>query len=690
MNGAGLTCLAAALAAACSAAFGQAKPAADADVENSLPEVSVRASAPLGVVHNVTVITAQDIARTTATSVSELLSTQGNLNLQSYTGNDKKATLDLRGMGATASSNVLIVVDGVAINENDLSGADLSSLALSQIQRVEIVRGGGSVEHGSGAVAGVIRITTVPSLDEGESRLGLRWRGNDEGDRTGSLHAQRRFGAVSAAAQLERGQARGHRDNAGLDHTLAALTVRWQGSLGPAQADAHLKLTRHRDRYGLPGPVSREAFEGGGGARRASASPLDGGRTEMDRQDLGASLDFGRLGRTQWRSSHRDRFSPFVIGADASRPLGEQSDRITAAQWDHRVSHHLQAEVMGRQQELTLGWSQMQGDNSRSNNGFERPAGTLTLGRASSRATFLTSTLRPSEALTLQAGLRGDRFRAQQASQRYRQDCSYAYIPFPVLIACSPYAYDADDAGRVSNWFNRGSELGASWQVTPSLSGFVSHSRTFRAPNLDELVQATSTLQPQRGQTRELGVRHRLGEALSWSATLFDIRIHDEIQFGRDPVTGDSLNRNLGVPTQRRGVEASLRWRPRPALLFQGQLTHVRPRLVGRTGDIPLVARNTASLTASWQASEAWRWSMAGRFVGPREDGNATGDGTPQPRRLRAHDVWDASVRHQAGDVSWTLGVRNLFDEVYSTQAFSQTYYPMPGRQAHLEVAWGF
>lgn len=688
MSRAGLSGLAAALAAACPAAFGQAGPGHDA--ERSLPEVTVRASGPQAAVHHVTVLTAQDIARATATSVSELLSTQGNLNLLSYTGNDKKATLDLRGMGGTAANNVLIVVDGVAINENDLSGADLSSLALSQIQRVEIVRGGGSVEHGSGAVAGVIRITTVPSLDEGESRLGLRWRGNDEGDRTGSLHAQRRFGAVSAAAQLERGQARGHRDNAGLDHTLAALTVRWQGSLGPTQADAHVKLTRQRDRYGLPGPVSREAFEGGGGARRASASPLDGGRTEMDRQDLGASLDFGRLGRTQWRSSHRDRFSPFVIGVDASRPVAEQADRITAAQWDHRVSHHLQAEVMGRQQELTLGWSQMQGEHSRSSNGFERPAGTLTLGRASSRATFLAATLRPSEALTLQAGLRGDRFRTQQVSQRHRQNCSYAYIPFPVVIACSPYAYEADDAGRASRWFNRGSELGASWQVTPALSGFVSHSHTFRAPNLDELVEATSTLQPQRGQTREVGVRHRLGEALSWSATLFDIRIHDEIQYGRDPASGRQLNRNLDAPTQRRGVEASLRWRPLPALQLQGQLTHLRPRLVGRSGDIPLVARNTASLTASWQASEAWRWTVAGRFVGPREDGHATGDGTPQPRRLRAHDVWDASVRHQAGDVSWTLGVRNLFDEVYSTQAFSQTYYPMPGRQAHLEVAWGF
>jgi outer membrane receptor protein involved in Fe transport len=73
--------------------------------------------------------------------------------------------------------------------------------------------------------------------------------------------------------------------------------------------------------------------------------------------------------------------------------------------------------------------------------------------------------------------------------------------------------------------------------------------------------------------------------------------------------------------------------------------------------------------------------------VGPREDGNAS-ESPGAYRRLPAHDVWDLAVHHQAGDWAWRLGVRNLFNRVYSSTGYSETYYPMPGRQAHLALSW--
>ena len=77
--------------------------------ELSLPEVRVReraaSGAPQSVAHNVTVLSARDITRTSATSVADLLATEANLPLQSYFGSGRGATLDMRGMGATAGSN---------------------------------------------------------------------------------------------------------------------------------------------------------------------------------------------------------------------------------------------------------------------------------------------------------------------------------------------------------------------------------------------------------------------------------------------------------------------------------------------------------------------------------------------------------------------------------------------------------
>lgn len=662
--------------------------------EATLPEVSVRASdasrAPSAsgtAPRNVTVITARDIARSSASSVSELLATEANLSLQSYSGNDRSATLDMRGMGETASSNVLIVVDGVVINENDLSGANLSSLSLSEVRQVEVDRGGGAIEHGSGAVAGVVRITTLPELDEGEQRGRAQVRVGTLGERIGDLQLATRIGAWTPVLQLRRGREPGWRDNGEFDSTRAALSLRWQDSIGGIKADAHARVTRQRDRYGSPGPVSREVFESGSERElRATRAPLDGGRTELDRQDLGASLDFGPIGQLTWASSHRERVNPFLIGVDASRPLADQEQRTTSERWDHRLSHRVGTEVAGLPQELTLGWSRMDGDYARRDLPASAPDHTRLQGEAAASAWTLATTLRPHRAVNVQAGLRWDRFESTRQSQKWSSNCAFA--PFPVLV-CSPYAYEDTQAPVAGDWFNRLGELGISWQPSEGTTLFVRRNGTFRAPNLDELNKAADTLRPQRGVTQELGWRQRAGDSLSWSATWFDMRLRDEIYYGRDGL-GDELNRNRDEASRRQGIELSGRWLPAPGWRLNGMLSYLVPSLAGRTGDIPLVARTTAGLTLGWQPSPAWQSALSVRHVGPRRDGKATDADNPPLARLRAHQVVDAVLRYRQDDIELALGVNNLLDERYSTIAFGQTYYPMPGRQAHTTLSVRF
>ena len=54
-----------------------------------------------------------------------------------------------------SSSATLILVDGRRIADNDLSGGQWSSFPLANVERIEIMRGGGSVMYGDGAVGGV-------------------------------------------------------------------------------------------------------------------------------------------------------------------------------------------------------------------------------------------------------------------------------------------------------------------------------------------------------------------------------------------------------------------------------------------------------------------------------------------------------------------------------------------------------
>ena len=666
----------------------QAEPGSGS--EAALPEVSVRASgvaatpgASGAAPRHVTVITARDIARSSAASVADLLATEANLTLQSYFGNDRSATLDLRGMGEGAGSNLLIVVDGVVINENDLSGANLSSLSLSEVRQIEVDRGGGAVEHGSGAVAGVVRITTLPELDEGERRGRAQVRVGTQGERIGDLQLSTRIGAWTPVLQLHRGRDPGWRDNGEFDSTRSALTLRWQASLGGVKVDAHGRTIRQRDRYGLPGPVSREVFESGSERElRATQTPLSGGRTELDRQDLGASLDLSSLGQLTWGSSRRERRNPFYIGVDDSRPLAEQENRTSSERWDHRLHHRIGFDVGGRHQQVTLGWDRMHGRYARQDKPEGTPGQERLSGDAASQAWSLASTLSLHQAVSVQAGVRWTHFEAARARQRWTRSCGF-------LPPCSPYAYEDIDAPRSGEWFNRLGELGVTWQPSAGVDLFVRRNGTFRAPNLDELNLAADTLRPQRGTTQELGWRQRVNGDLSWSATWFDMRLRDEIYFGRD-ASGEETNRNRDEATRRRGIELSGRWRPAPGWRLNAMLSHLVPRLAGQSGDIPLVARTTASLALGWQPSPAWQSTVSVRHVGPRRDGKATDADTPPLARLRAHQVVDAALRHRHEDIEWAFGVSNLFDERHSTLAFSQTYYPMPGRQAHTTLSVRF
>ena len=79
----------------------------------------------------------------------------------------------MRGFGVTGPQNTLILVDGRRIADFDLSGVQWSAIPSSAIERIEIVRGGGSVLYGEGATAGVINIITEAPSARG-SALTLR------------------------------------------------------------------------------------------------------------------------------------------------------------------------------------------------------------------------------------------------------------------------------------------------------------------------------------------------------------------------------------------------------------------------------------------------------------------------------------------------------------------------------------
>src|SRR5262249_16554069 len=119
--------------------------------------------------------------------------------------------------------------------------------------------------------------------------------------------------------------------------------------------------------------------------------------------------------------------------------------------------------------------------------------------------------------------------------------------------------------------------FGATWEMTPKFTVFLSANKSFRSPNVDELLFATATLAPQAGRGVDAGVRLTPLAWLELSATAFHLTIEDEIFFSQDPVTGQSLNRNLEGETERTGGEVEVRAQPLQDLVLRGSLGYVRP-----------------------------------------------------------------------------------------------------------------
>jgi iron complex outermembrane receptor protein len=134
---------------------------------------------PMGV----SVITADEIRSAGVTDASDAIRWLGGVVTRIDTTGGRNPTLDLRGFGESASSNLVIMVDGVRLNEGDMNGAAVSWIPVDSIERIEIVRGSGAVLHGEGASAGMINIITGRGMTERGSAvsLGLGNRGMRDG-----------------------------------------------------------------------------------------------------------------------------------------------------------------------------------------------------------------------------------------------------------------------------------------------------------------------------------------------------------------------------------------------------------------------------------------------------------------------------------------------------------------------------
>ncbi|HVH09153.1 MAG TPA: TonB-dependent receptor plug domain-containing protein, partial [Gemmatimonadales bacterium] len=103
-------------------------------------------------VTSVAVVSDSDVARRAVSTVDEAVNRAAGVQFLSGQVNIRGSTGFVEGLG----SRVLMLVDGVPVNEGDRGGIDWDIVPLADVAHVEVVKGAGSGLYGSAALGGVV------------------------------------------------------------------------------------------------------------------------------------------------------------------------------------------------------------------------------------------------------------------------------------------------------------------------------------------------------------------------------------------------------------------------------------------------------------------------------------------------------------------------------------------------------
>ena len=122
---------------------------------------------------SITLITRQQIELTPARNILDLLETYVP-GLSFYNGQTSGPEIRIRGLGQR-NFNTLLLINGRQVNQKSYQGSmvELRNWDISDIERIEVVRGPGSVTYGAGAISGVINLITRNAESIDGVRVGI-------------------------------------------------------------------------------------------------------------------------------------------------------------------------------------------------------------------------------------------------------------------------------------------------------------------------------------------------------------------------------------------------------------------------------------------------------------------------------------------------------------------------------------
>ena len=617
-------------------------------------------------IKNTTIVTAQDIHNKGYNTIEEILKRTPGIN---FVNNEFGYIVDVRGQGVQgAAKNVKVLVDGSPLNILDMSHAilPLNSISVEDIEKIEIINGGGTVLYGGGTAGGVINVITKKTQEEPVKNKVYYQNSSFDTNKLG-------FGTSIKFA----------------DNFLLDLGYENINGNGYRRGD---KRDGENLRGGFTYNISDNQTLRFKAARYKEESKESDGITKTqlnnDRKQAGTTLTESNLDRTEYSLNYEikptDNLTFSLLGYnqktirdyDQEAPAGRMTHKTDGQFKDRKTGVDLKGKYNYGSGNVIFGYEYIKNNSNRSSYGAMYMR---------NRRLFPTSTID----IDLQKNTHSAFVQGRHSlTDKLEGTLGYRYEH-------ADYDIHRTDGRNVINKntkkSNNAYETGLNFKYSDTGNVYAKYERGYRSPSPTEMVDKSITrgyvlnnLKSEKYDTYEIGIKDMIGPSFV-SLTGFYTNKNDEILI--DMPSGHGLNwtyKNL-QKTERKGVE-----------LFAEQyfgtfrvnesVSYVDAKIskgADKNKKIPYVSKTKATLGANYEVLTGLNLTADLNYFSNSVDGNY--------EKIKGYSTTDLGVSyaHKTG-LGVQAGVKNVFGKKYYRYKNGDSYIPEAERTYYVGVSYNF